>query len=238
MKNRTYLIGALLVLATVFSSCRPCVEARPTGCPIVLNNVYTNPDYPHDQVVNVLLLPIDDPMCNADLSFHKDEIIQAVLRNFGKMHYFNLQYDHHFHDISSDFMSLSTGYVDRLKLGALGCEYNVQAVLVISVVDYRPYPPMQMHVKAMLLDVASSEQLWGFDHVFDFDDANVVNDMRIWWNSHIMGGDTLRNRFDLALVRPSMFQNYVFYRVARSYGESRENDAHLAEMERVAKEEC
>jgi hypothetical protein len=55
--------------------------------------------------------------------------------------------------------------------------------------------------------------------------------MRVWWNSHIMGGDTLRNRFELALVRPSMFQNYVFYRVAHSYGDARERNVMASEKQ-------
>ena len=213
--------ACILMVGVAVGGCRPCVEADPTGCSIEIDNVYADPAYDHGEIVNVLVLPFDNPMHITDFKLHHDELVHALLRNFGKYHYFNLQFDPFFDEFSGRLINLDTGKMERLKLGAVGQEYNADAVLKVSINDYRAFPPMRMRIKAMLVDANTGEKVWAFDHVFDTDDADVVNDIRRWWNSNIAGGDKRRNRFALATVRPSMFNNYVFERMAQSYASTR-----------------
>lgn len=205
-----------------------------TGCPMPVKNVYANPTYPHAEVLNCLLLPLDDPMHIADFSMYEDDMVLEVVRSFGKEQYFSLQYDPQFNESQYTIVDLETGMIDRVRLGAIGEKYNSEAVLKVSINDYRPFPPMRMKVKAALIDTRTGERIWAFDQVFDADDADVINAMKLWWNSNIAGGDTRRNRFDLATVRPSFFNKFVFHTMARSYVVARVANAHAAEAKAAA----
>lgn len=222
-------LGLLLGLAVMISGCckKSCYEC-PTGCPLLVKNVYANPTYPHEQVLNTLLLPLDNPMNIADFSMYNEDMVLEIVRSFGKEQYFSVQYDPEFDETDKTIVDLETGTLDRIRLGAVGEKYNSQAVLKVSINDYRPYPPMRMKVKAALIDTRSGERIWAFDQVFDADDADVINAMKLWWNSNIAGGDTRRNRFDLATVRPSFFNKFVFHTMARSYVVARVANAHAA----------
>ncbi|MCB1135194.1 MAG: hypothetical protein KDK78_02895 [Chlamydiia bacterium] len=183
-------------------------------------NTYAHPAYPHRQVLNVLVLPVQNPQGSEDVELHRERLLQTAMNSFGKFGYFNLQYDPVFFDTSGPLMDLDTGFIDRNKLGAVGTEYNADAVLQISVREFRPYPPMRMTVKAMLVDTNTGERIWHFDHVFDTDDNDVVNLMRIWWNDRMAGGKP-ENRFEFDRLRPSVLSSFVFYTMAQTYGDMR-----------------
>lgn len=204
-----------------------------------VDNVFTDPTFEHGQVVNVLLLPIDDPYGVQDMELHYRNITNSVLQEFGKYNYFQIQRAPDIYTRVGPFIDLHTGQVDRVVLGTVGNEYNVDAVMMVSIEDFRAYPPMRMRLKAALIDTQTGVRIWAFDHTFDTDDADVINGMRVWWNAYVAGGDR-RNRFHLATVRPTLFTNYVFHTVARSYGISRVENAkaiqRIKEMEAAA--EC
>ena len=226
-------LAAIVLVGLGLSGCSGKSLEKPTGCPISVDNVYSNPGYRHSGLLNVLLLPLDNPMCIENFDMHHEEMVLAILRSFGKEHYFNLHHDPHFDETACNVIDMETGMYDRVKLGAIGEEYNSQAVLKVSVNDFRAYPPMRMKVKAVLIDTSTAERIWAFDHVFDADDANVINAMKLWWNSDIAGGDTNRNRFSLATVRPSFFSKFVFHSMARSYDVARVENVHrIRQLER------
>jgi hypothetical protein len=176
--------------------------------------------YPHKRALNCLILPIANPLASRDVELHRQHLVDSALSNFGKFGYFNLQYDPAFFETSGPVIDLNTGFVDRAKLGALGVEYNADAVLQVAVTEFRPYPPMRMQVKAILVDTNTGERLWHFDHVFDTDDTDVVNLMRVWWNDRMAGGNP-ENRFDFDRLRPSVLASFVFYTMAQTYGDMR-----------------
>ena len=71
-----------------------------------------------------------------------------------------------------------------------------------------------------MIDAETGERIWSVDDVFDTEDANVVNAMRIWWNSRIAGGDSIEH-FEASMVSPGFFMNFVLYELAKSYAETR-----------------
>ena len=223
----------LLLLIVLFVGCHRYSKEIPTGAPMSFNNVYASPTYNHSKVMNLLILPINNVFQINELEAHRKEITLAVLRNFGKFHYFNLQYDRDFSKKSDAVVDLETGKVDRVKLGAIGGEYRADAVFQMSISETQVFPPMRMNVKAAIIDTQTAEIIWAFDHVYDTDDANIVNAMRVWWNSRIAGG-SYKNRFDQATVRPSLFFNFVFYTMARTYSKARVENSVVVEQEEMA----
>lgn len=216
-----------------FEGCRTYKKQIPTGSALSVENVYANVSYDHSQVSNVFLLPIENPYGNKQVFLSQNDFVTTILRNFGKFHYFHVAYDKDFPQKSGDIIHLETGRIDRLKSGAIAKKYNSQALMKISISDYQPYFPMRMKVKALLVDALTGERIWAFNEVFDSDDANVVNGMRYWWNTHMAGGYE-GNRFDLNKLRPSFFMNYVFYTMGDSYGQARvDNVAVIKEQKKL-----
>lgn len=210
----------LIVGLLSLTACGTYRVEQPTGEPLAIDNAYADPSYNHTKVVNVLILPVDNPTESYDLDRHAEDVVLAIQRNFGKFNYFNVHFDPYHYDNAGRLIDLDTGRIDRVKLGEIGAQYGVQAVLKVSISEYRPYPPMRIKVKSWLVDTETGQRIWAFDHVFDADDANVVNALRCWWNKRMAGGDE-QTRFRVSKIRPSVFSNFVFYTMANSYERSR-----------------
>lgn len=230
-QKRTLFLLFIACICMGISSCNPYKKQIPTGFPIEIKNVYTNPQYDHSRITSVLALPIDNPSEQATTKFAALELQKTILRNFGKFNYFNIHTPNKVYDQIKSPINLDSGTIDRLRIGALGDEYYVQGILHVSISDYRPYSPMHMHVKAILVDSSSGEKVWSIDQVFDMKDANVVNGFRCWWNSERSGG-LPNSRFSMDLQNPNVFTEFVFHSIAKSYGLHRVKN-HL-EVKRMA----
>ena len=226
MVIKTKTVFRLLPALSVFflmlglAGCHPHKKEIPTGSPIQLTNIYSSPAYDYSHLVNVLVLPVANPVADAYVKQKKSDLLLSLLRNFGKFNYFALQTDPDLTIKTLDFADIETGQIDRFRLGAIGAARNAQAVLVVSVGEYRPFSPMRMSVKAALTDARTGEKIWACDQIFDASDANVVNGMRYWWNTQQSGGLS-SNRFELNQFHPTFFTDFVFFSIAQSYATSR-----------------
>ena len=86
-----------------------------------------------------------------------------------------------------------------------------------------------------MLDPNTGERIWAFDQVFDADDAEVENSMRLWWNTRMAGGDS-SNRYKLNKLRPRFFMNFVFYTLAGSYADFRVKQVQSITKEKKVQE--
>lgn len=227
---------AFLFVALGMVSCRTYKKQIPTGSAFRTENVYVSLSYDHSKILNVFLLPLENPYEDPDLEVQRSDLSTSLLRNFAKFHYFHINCDKSFSlENRQKIVDLETGKIDAFKVGALGREYNAQAIMKVSISEYRPYFPMRMNIRALLLDSLTGERIWAFDEIFDSDDAEVVNGMRYWWNSRIAGGDET-NRFSLSKLRPSFFMNYIFYTMADSYARTRVKNVKAIERLKVLEE--
>lgn len=232
MKKDLKILFGILFL-TLCTSCNTYKKEIPTGLSHTVDNTYSDPTYNHEKLTNVLLLPIENPLESHLVDRYNMTLANSAIRNFSKFNYFNISYDSDSPLPAGKVLDLNKETMDRSLLGALGQEHHVQGVLQMSITDFNPYPSMRMHVKARLVDVETGQVVWTVDETFDTDDANVFNAMRIWWNSHKAGGNPF-NRFDVTVLNPSFFMDYVFYSIAESYGKSRV--VYVREIERAQNE--
>ena len=211
-----------LMLSIIFlaGGCHPHKKQIPTGKAIEINNVFAHPSYHHDAITRVFLLPIENSFQSDNVELQRHNIAQSIMRNFAKFHYFSLSYDKTLSPETPSIVDLTKNNFDRVSIGALAKARNAQAIMAISVAEYRPFFPMLLHVKGSLIDAQTGQRIWEFAHVFDGNDSNIVNGMRIWWNSNMAGGSK-SNRFDLNRLRPEFFMNYVFHTMAESYSSAR-----------------
>lgn len=235
MRKHSFITLFLAWILLGITACNPYSKEIPTGRPLKIDNVYTNPSYDYTQLVNVLLLPIGNPLENTSVQSHKQTLVNEIIRNFSKFHYFNIQYDTKNNIVPGSIVNLSTDSVNKAALGALGEKYHAQGILKIDVVELQVFAPMRIHVKASLLDSNKGDLLWAIDQVFDADDAEVMNGLRMWWNTRMAGGDDY-NRFEIKKITPSFFLNYVFYSVADSFGRSRVKNVLAIDLEKTIQE--
>ncbi len=230
------VLTALIFSAiAMVSGCNAYKKQIVTGKGVRVENVYANPYYDHSQVLNVLLLPVENTMNYRDVEEHRTLLTQSLLRNFSRFHYFHLQYDPDYPSTRKSIIDLNTGSIDRVKMGAIGKEYNADAFLKMNITEYRPFFPMLLKVKAVLVDANTGERIWSADQIFDVDEAEIYNSMRLWWNTRMAGGDA-SNRFNLNKLRPGFFANFVFYRIAESYGKAREENVAVIESYKKTEE--
>ncbi len=223
-------MGVCILLT--LAGCHPYTKQIPTGPAFKADNVYTNPSYDYKKLTNVTLLPVVNPLDNRMVNLYHKMLATTTLRNFTKFKYFNIHFDPDTKVKTDTLINLDTNQIDRAAIGALGDKLNTQAMLQLTVTDLQVFPPMHISVKAALIDVENGERIWAFDSVFDTEDANVMNALRMWWNTHMAGGDHF-NRFDIQKLNPSFFLNYVFYTMAESFGESRIKDVkNIAELKK------
>ncbi len=227
----------LLSVFCFFTGCTTYKKQIPTGSPMAVDNVFAKPGYDHSKILSLLLLPVNNPRHIPEVDRFHDELVDSVLRNFGKFNYFSLQTVPHPREFYPPVVDTYSGRIDRARLGEIGQTYGAQAVLQIDVEEYRPFAPMRLQVRGTIVDASSGERVWQFHHTFDSDDADVINSMRIWWNSRVAGGDERSAWFELGQVRPSVYSNFVFYTMARSYERSRVMNIEAIEAERDEQDE-
>lgn len=233
MLNRLIAVCFIILLSLSLGSCNRYSKEIPTGSPFSASNVYANPEYNHTKLLKAVLMPIHNPNHDEGVVRYEKEFVSAALKNFGKFNYFHMQYDAQAVSRLDDdsMIDLETGQFHRMKLGEVGREYHAQGILKISIAEFRPFFPMFIKIKSSLVDTQTGETIWVFDHVYDVSDANVVNGMKVWWNTNKAGGSKFL-KFNSALNRPSAFLDYVFYSMARSYGDIRVRNLEAIEKQR------
>ena len=212
---------ALMFCFVFITACNPYKKEIPTRSPMKVSNFYVDPTYDHSKLSNVILMPIDSYLDNYDLTeYYEKSFTLSLIKNFGKFSYFNLSFANPEEQSKVPIINLNKGAINRALLGALGEEFQVQGALQVSITDFSPYPPMKIKTKAALFDTNTGKVIWAFDQVFDTDDADVFNALRVWWNTKKAGGDPFDN-FTLSVLSPNFFLDYVFYSMAESYKRSR-----------------
>lgn len=85
---------------------------------------------------------------------------------------------------------------------------GADAVLMVEVTTFRPYPPMVIGVRAKLAQCdAEHTILWAFDTVYDMREAQVANSARRFASG---GGTSIVDTGPAVVQSPSRFVAYVF----------------------------
>jgi hypothetical protein len=223
---RTHLLPAIacsLGLATALAllpSCRPYTKEVPSGRPLQLQQVYANPSYDYTKLARVALLPLENPRSERSIFIHQNQLELKLLSNFSKRGDIDLYPVDPEKVSEAQVISLEANRIDRFLTGNIGNEFNAQGILYVSCVHFHPYPPMQMHLKALMVDTQTGERIWSVDQVFDQNDANVINGMRHWWNGQRAGGLSVE-RFEVSSISTNSFADYCFFCLANSFTNER-----------------
>lgn len=103
---------------------------------------------------------------------------------------------------------LSTAVLPSNFLSKIDGATGADAVLLIDIIDYSPYPPLRIGIRAKLVQFSTGQVLWAFDNLFDASNPEVTNAARRYHSQ----GDPVKNPADLSstiLQNPTRFAAYV-----------------------------
>jgi len=109
---------------------------------------------------------------------------------------------------------LSTEAVVRL------CErYSLDGILVGSVTRWRAYQPPHLGLRTQLLSVHSGATVWAVDAIYDASDQTTMADLE-HYAAKVQHDDGSLHGWQMNLLAPSRFTNYVAYRFVSTWIES------------------
>lgn len=86
---------------------------------------------------------------------------------------------------------------------------GADAVLLVDVTAYSPYPPQIIGLRGRLVDIGTGVQLWGFDSVFNAADPAVANSARRHVLKPESATETPADFSRTILQNPSRFADYA-----------------------------
>jgi len=107
----------------------------------------------------------------------------------------------------------SEGEFDEVELIQIGHRYQVDAVLIGAVTEYRAYPPPRVGMSVQLISVGEAAVIAGVDGVCDARDQGTIDQAREFFQETSQVSFNLLGK-DLVQWSPDQFNRYVCHQVA------------------------
>ncbi len=98
------------------------------------------------------------------------------------------------------------------ELVALTRRYRADGVLVGSVTDYRPYPPLRLGVRAELISTTTGVVRWSADALFDANDRDTRRSLEAYHQRNVASTDSLL-AWEVLLVSMDRFTRFACHEV-------------------------
>ena len=99
-------------------------------------------------------------------------------------------------------------------------ELAVDAVLFPEVVYYRPYKPLALHYKQVLVSLGSRQVLWSVDEVFDMADKEVNAMSKVWYHKRNQNETNPSLKSDVMEVSMANFVQFALSVFCETWGKS------------------
>ncbi len=178
---RFLLLAALAFGWTACASQRPLRDGARSGPFFTPTNVTASPALPA-HIRRVLLLPLAAE--GATISEENLDRLHAAflteLNRAGRFETVTLSRDHLARLTGARQLpstaQMPAGFLDRLF--NIYNEYAADAILLVDVTSYAPYPPLTLGIRAKLAHVRDSDILWAADLLFSAAEPAVANSAR------------------------------------------------------------
>ncbi len=191
-----------ILVTMLFSGCArslPSVETPLPPSPFKVSNVY-RASIPKS-LVRVGLLPVYGLQ---DISLQESiygELFKQLIFEWIKIEPSTLQQAYHQSTFSS-IEQLPHGFFDFLQK-----QYNLDGLLLIDITHYQPYYPIQIGMRAQLIELQTKRTLWMADEIFDANDIHVQSSIQQYQHDNSTHSfETFNNKF---LNSPSAFTSFA-----------------------------
>ncbi len=104
---------------------------------------------------------------------------------------------------------LSTDLLAPDFLTRVAAHTGADAVLLVDVTAYSPYPPLVLGLRARLVEIKGTKALWNFDNIVSAADPSVANSARARALQATANRSTPGDRSHAVLQNPAAFADYV-----------------------------
>ncbi|MBN1916615.1 MAG: hypothetical protein JW889_01795 [Verrucomicrobia bacterium] len=112
-------------------------------------------------------------------------------------------------------LTAARGSFDAVKVRLLGETLNVDAVVVGEITEYRPYRPLAIGLRIVMVDTRSGRVVWTVDEMFDTDELAVANLARAYYYD-IVDPEASEYKADRPLRSMATFTRCVCYHFIRT----------------------
>jgi hypothetical protein len=178
---RLLLLAALAFGWTACTSHRPIRDGARAGPFFEPTNI-TSSDALPAHVRRVLLLPLaaDGATISEENLDRLGGVILTELNRTGRFETVTLSRDHLARLTGTRQLpstaQMPSGFLDRLF--NIYNEYAADAILLVDITSYTPYPPLTLGIRAKLAHIRDSDILWAADLLFSAADPSVANSAR------------------------------------------------------------
>jgi hypothetical protein len=104
---------------------------------------------------------------------------------------------------------VSTAILPSDFLARIATQTGADALLLVDITTYSPYPPLSLGLRARLIDIKTGVSLWNFDNILSTATPAVVNSARAHHLGRTPATMTPGNLSYSVLQNPLMFADYV-----------------------------
>lgn len=115
--------------------------------------------------------------------------------------------------------SLHRGRLSTEAVVRLCGRYSLDGIMVGSVTRWRAYQPPHLGLRMQLLSVHSGATVWAVDAIYDASDQTTMADLE-HYATKIQQDDGSLHGWQMNLLAPTRFTNYVAYRFVSTWVES------------------
>ena len=114
--------------------------------------------------------------------------------------------------------SIAHGRISTTAMVKLCERYSLDGLFIGSVTSWRPYKPPHLGLRTQLISVHAGAPVWGVDAMYDASDRSTISDLRHYVDRTQRDDGNLHD-WELSLLSPSKFTNFVAHRVVETWRE-------------------
>ncbi|HEX41143.1 MAG TPA: hypothetical protein ENN81_03690 [Phycisphaerales bacterium] len=206
--DKRRLPGAIALAAaclTLLSGCQESIGIPP-------GSYYINPDKPLAAIGKVALL---EPANHSDYENISGDVAQALYKAIQRRQLFSLTLFDSGHPIMKiPGSNLDTSYsLKQLADIQNACKCN--AVLMGSVVQYKPYPHLNLVLRLKLIDLSDGQLIWAVEQVWDSADTEIHGRIHAYAKKQLTS-ETPTLQEQMVTVSPLAFIAFAAYETAQT----------------------
>ena len=208
--NRTAFAGfCFAALLLMFAAgCNNYTVSNPA-----MSHYYLNPDKNLSELGRVAIVELDN---NSSYPQINGDVTEAIFRALQKRQVFGLAIVRQ-SDTAWRSLQLEPDTTYTLEqLMAIRKTLNCDAVLIGSITEFNPYPPMTIGLRLKLVDLKDGQLVWGLEQVWDVADKTTENRIKNYFKRQ-MNSEFIPLREQVIAVSPLKFFRFVALEIAETF---------------------
>lgn len=200
MNKQAWVLAVSCALA-----CGCATRCEPVANPTPTCHQYQAPGFNWFAIRRILLYPLENESPYPQAVPEILEALRVQMQCAGRFEVVLASPDGH---VSCHDSVRVNGRFDEAELLGLADQYNADAILFVTITQYKPYAPPRVGLSLRLLSPADAALVASVDGLWDARDQTVADEARCYNSLALDGGNTVLG-CELALESPALFRRYA-----------------------------